>query len=94
MIIPDVIICAFTCELYLKAILCKEDIKFEHIHRLNKLFYLLDEDTQKFIEEETLTEYIFLFLFSLVCTFYDIRQIPVCSYSLKLLQILSETDKK
>lgn len=54
MIIPDVIICAFTCELYLKAILCKENIKFEHIHRLNELFYLLDEDTQKFIEEDTL----------------------------------------
>ncbi len=54
MVIPDVIICAFTCELYLKAMLCKENIKFNHVHRLNELFYLLDEDTQKFIEEETL----------------------------------------
>lgn len=54
MIIPDIIICAFTCELYLKAMLCKKNIKFEHIHRLNDLFYLLDKDTQRFIEEETL----------------------------------------
>ena len=54
MIIPDTIICAFTCELYLKAMLCKENKKFDHIHRLNDLFYLLDEHIQKLIEEETL----------------------------------------
>ena len=42
-------------ELYLKSILCNKGIKFEHIHRLNDLFYLLDKETQKFIEEETIS---------------------------------------
>lgn len=54
MIIPDIVICAFTCELYLKSILCKQNIKFEHMHKLDELFDLLDGDTQKYIEEETL----------------------------------------
>lgn len=55
MTIPDIIICAFTCELYLKAMLYKENIKFGHTHKLNDLFYLLDKDTQQFIEEDTIT---------------------------------------
>lgn len=55
MTIPDIIICAFTCELYLKAMLYKENIKFGHTHKLNDLFYLLDKETQKFIEEDTIT---------------------------------------
>lgn len=54
MMIPDIIICAFTCELYLKAMLYKENIKFGRTHKLDDLFYLLDKETQKFIEEETI----------------------------------------
>ena len=54
MMIPDIIICAFTCELYLKSILYKEQISFERVHNLDELFYLLKKETQDFIEEETI----------------------------------------
>lgn len=55
MITPDVIICAFTCELYFKAILYNEGIDFKQTHKLDELFLLLDTQTQKFIEQETIS---------------------------------------
>lgn len=54
MMIPDIILCAFTCELYIKSILFKEKIKFKRVHNLDDLFYLLDKETQEFIGEETI----------------------------------------
>lgn len=42
MITPDVIMCAFTCELYFKAILYNEGIDINRTHKLDELFLLLD----------------------------------------------------
>ena len=51
MITPDVIICAFTCELYFKAILYNEGIDFKQTHELDELFLLLDTLLYNFIND-------------------------------------------
>lgn len=56
MLIPDIMLCAFTCELYLKSILVKNEIPFGRTHELDKLFYILDQETQALIEKETIKE--------------------------------------
>ena len=56
MSVPDIILCAFTCELYLKDLLSKEsaDGSIPRGHKLNELFLMLSEDTRQEIESETL----------------------------------------
>ena len=54
MIIPDIIICAFSCELYLKAIIDRVYGKVCEVHRLDELYDLIPSDIQQCIRQETL----------------------------------------
>ena len=54
MIIPDIIICAFSCELYLKAIIHSVCGKVCDLHRLDELYKLIPPDIQQCIQQETL----------------------------------------
>lgn len=56
MCIPDIILCAFTCELYLKDLIYKESVQDEYVrgHKLDELYLLLSDNVKNYIKDETL----------------------------------------